>query len=155
MSNVNTTRDSITGLFKPTQAQIDLLRNPEKLNYQGPLPTTKTEASKLITQLQTQAAMRDPSSKQIGLMLNYGGRSLAGAKAREVSTQISFLECLLLWETADTDEEHQNAIDKVFDLIRQRFTAAPDADTYLRIVQQQAERRQALIAAQQAEEAPL
>lgn len=152
MSNINATRDSITSLFKPTAAQIELLRSPEKLNYQGPLPSTKTEASRLITELQTAAAMRDASSKQIGLLLGYGGRTLAGAKAREVSTQISFLECLLMWETADTDEQYQAAVDKTFDLIRQRFTAAKSAEEYLAIVAQQAEKRQQLMAARQSAE---
>ena len=150
MTAIATSNDTVVSLVRPSAAQAKLLAD---LGYAGPLPATRSDTTRLITQLQTVNANKEATPNQIGKLLSLGGRTMPGAKQRETSTQISFLELLLAWETADTDEQHQAVIDRTFDLIRERFTKAKSADEYIAAVNQQFAYRQMREAAATAPEA--
>jgi hypothetical protein len=63
----------------------------------------------------------NPQQAQVGRAAALGGRDLPGAGVREKSTQIAILEAFQLWQQADTDEQHQAALDLVMSRIQERF----------------------------------
>lgn len=114
---VVTTSSAVASVAAPTEKQINRLiqlGHPE-------VPATRSEASQIITRLLVARDMAPATLSQRGRAGYLGGRDLPGAGIREVSTQIALLEALSLWEQAETDEQHQIAIDTMVARIRERF----------------------------------
>ena len=85
------------------------------------IPSTRSEASKLISEM---IAKRDtvPATKpQIGRAGVMGGRDLPGASIREKSTQIYLLEALVLLDQAQNDDATDVAINMLIDRVRERL----------------------------------
>jgi hypothetical protein len=101
----------------PTEKQIQRLMN---LGVHS-IPATRSQASALISQLIASRDMQPATQAQVGRAAVLGGRDLPGAGVREKSTQIAILEAFQLWQQADTDEQHQAALDLVMSRIQERF----------------------------------
>lgn len=101
----------------PTDKQIQRLMN---LGVHA-IPATRSQASALISKLIASRDMQPATQAQIGRAGHLGGRDLPGAGVREKSTQIAILEAYQLWVQADTDEQHQAALDLVMTRIQERF----------------------------------
>lgn len=114
---VQTTSSAVASVAAPTDKQINRLI---QLGYPQ-VPATRSEASQIITRLLVARDMAPATLSQRGRAGYLGGRDLPGAGIREVSTQISLLEALALWDQAETDEQHQVAIDTMIARIRERF----------------------------------
>lgn len=112
-----TTSSAVPSVAAPTEKQINRLL---QLGYPQ-VPATRSEASQIITRLLVARDMAPATLSQRGRAGYLGGRDLPGAGIREVSTQISLLEALALWDNADTDEQYQVAIDTITARIRERF----------------------------------
>ena len=101
----------------PTQAQIDrLVRMGETF-----IPTTRSEASLMISKLIAAADMQPATQAQCGRAGVLGGRDLPGAGKREKSTQIAILEALVAFDQAQTDEASSLAINILLERVRDRF----------------------------------
>jgi hypothetical protein len=101
----------------PTEKQIQRLMN---LGVHS-IPATRSQASALISQMIASRDMQPATQAQVGRAAVLGGRDLPGAGVREKSTQIAILEAFQLWQQADTDEQHQAALDLVMSRIQERF----------------------------------
>ena len=101
----------------PTQAQIDrLVRMGQTV-----IPTTRSEASKMISGLIAASDMQTATQAQCGRAGVLGGRDLPGAGRREKSTQIAILEALVAFDQAESDEASSAAINILLERVRERF----------------------------------
>ena len=101
----------------PTDKQVQRLMN---LGVHT-IPATRSQASALISQLIANRDMQPATQAQVGRAAVLGGRDLPGAGVREKSTQIAILEAFALWQQAETDEQHQGALDLLMSRIQERF----------------------------------
>jgi len=101
----------------PTDKQIQRLM---MLGVQS-VPATRSQASALISQLIASRDMQPATQAQVGRAAALGGRDLPGAGVREKSTQIAIMEAFQLWQKAETDEQHQAALDLLMTRIQERF----------------------------------
>jgi hypothetical protein len=101
----------------PTDKQVQRLMN---LGVHS-IPATRSQASALISQLIANRDMQPATQAQVGRAAVLGGRDLPGAGVREKSTQIAILEAYQLWVQAETDEQHQAALDLLIGRVQERF----------------------------------
>lgn len=104
------------------------------------IPSTRSEASQLISKLIASRDMQPATLAQVGRAAALGGRDLPGAGVREKSTQIYLLEALLAWDNADANDEKavNEAVGLLVSRVRERFVkpltitiTAPAADAPL------------------------
>lgn len=77
-----------------TLRQIEVLGNYGVADFHG----TVGEASKQIERIATERAMQDPTPAQRSRLDYLGGKQLAGAGRREISTSITMLTALTKFE---------------------------------------------------------
>lgn len=99
------------------------------------VPSTRSEASQLISQLIAQRDMQPATLAQIGRAGALGGRDLPGAGVREKSTQIYLLEALYNFDKAEPGEASNEAAEVLIARVRERLckpvrvtVSAPKAD---------------------------
>lgn len=116
---VVTTSSAVASVAAPTEKQINRLI---QLGYPQ-VPATRSEASQIITRLLVARDMAPATLSQRSRAGYLGGRDLPGAGIREVSTQISLLEALALWDNAaENDAAAINlAVETMVARIRERF----------------------------------
>lgn len=85
------------------------------------VPTTRSEASKLISKLIADRDMKPATPAQIGRAGALGGRDLPGAGVREKSTQIYLLEALAVIDNAANDADKAAATLVLIERVRERF----------------------------------
>jgi hypothetical protein len=68
------------------------------------IPSTRSEASQLISKLIASRDMQPATLAQVGRAAALGGRDLPGAGVREKSTQIYLLEALAAWDNAEEND---------------------------------------------------
>ena len=116
---IETTTAAVASVAAPTDKQMLRLA---QLGYLAQ-PATRSEASRIITNLIAQRDMQPATDKQRGRAAVLGGRDLPGAGVREVSTQIALLEALAIYDAADPEDQDaiQLALDTMVARIRERF----------------------------------
>ena len=99
------------------------------------VPSTRSEASQLISRAIAQRDMQPATLAQIGRAAALGGRDLPGAGVREKSTQIYLLEALSLFDNAEPGEASNEAAELLIARVRERLVkplkvtiTAPSAD---------------------------
>lgn len=93
-----------------TLRQKEVLSNYGVTEFEG----TVGEASNEIDRIATERAMQSPTPTQLSRLDYLGGKQLSGAGRREISTSITMLTALVVFE--------QNGDPKVLtDAIRERF----------------------------------
>lgn len=104
----------------PTDKQINRLVALGATN----VPTTRSEASAMITKLIASRDMAAATQAQVGRAAYLGGRDLPGAGVREKSTQIYLLEALALWDNAADDDVKavNDAVSLLVSRVRERFS---------------------------------
>jgi hypothetical protein len=93
-----------------TYRQLEVLTNYGIADFAG----TVSEASKEIERIATERAMQDPTPAQRSRLDYLGGKQLAGCGRREISTSITCLTALAVFEQ-DGDAQ------KLAQVIRERF----------------------------------
>jgi len=106
-----------SSVVAPTDKQVQRLI---ALGVQS-IPATRSAASAMISKMIANRDTQPATQAQIGRAAVLGGRDLPGAGVREKSTQIYILEALALWDQADSDEQHQQALDLMVERVRERF----------------------------------
>ena len=92
------------------------------------IPSTRSEASLLISNLIASRDMQPATAAQIGRAAALGGRDLPGAGVREKSTQIYLMEALVAFDNAAEGDEANAAAELILARVRERF-AKPMAVT--------------------------
>ena len=99
------------------------------------IPSTRSEASQLISKLIASRDMQPATLAQVGRAAALGGRDLPGAGVREKSTQIFLLEALVAFDNAADDAATNAAAELLVARVRERFVkpltitiTAPAAD---------------------------
>lgn len=114
---IPTASNVAASVVAPTEKQIQRLMN---LGVHS-IPATRSQASALISKLIATRDMQPATQAQVGRAAYLGGRDLPGAGVREKSTQIAILEAFQFWQQADSDEQHQEALDLLMTRIQERF----------------------------------
>lgn len=101
----------------PTQPQI------QRLIALGvtTVPSTRSEASQLISRMIAERDMQPATLAQIGRAGALGGRDLPGAGVREKSTQIYLLEALWAFDQAEPGEATNEAAELLIARVRERL----------------------------------
>jgi len=110
---------NVAAAFAPTVAQIQRLVSLGVSSSE--IPSTRSEASKLIAKLIADRDMKPATQAQIGRAGVLGGRDLPGAGVREKSTQIYLLEALAAFDAAPMGEETNMAAEEIIRRVRERF----------------------------------
>lgn len=99
------------------------------------IPSTRSEASQLISKLIASRDMQPATLAQVGRAAALGGRDLPGAGVREKSTQIFLLEALVAFDNAQAEADINAAAELLVARVRERFVkpltitiTAPAAD---------------------------
>lgn len=121
-TTIQTTAAAVANLASPTEKQVNRLYQLGVLP--DAVPSTRSDASQMITKLIAQRDMQPATLAQRGRASVLGGRDLPGAGVREVSSQIALLEALALFDAATSDEDAQLAVDTMITRVRERFTKA-------------------------------
>lgn len=108
---------SSVSVVAPTEKQIDRLMRMGVTH----MPATRSQASAMISKMIADRDTQPATQAQLGRAAVLGGRDLPGAGVREKSTQIAILEAYVLWQNAESDEQHQQAIDLLMERISERF----------------------------------
>ena len=102
------------------------------------IPSTRSEASQLISKLIASRDMQPATLAQVGRAAALGGRDLPGAGVREKSTQIFLLEALVAFDNAQAEADINAAAELLVARVRERFAkpltitiTAPVADAPL------------------------
>lgn len=102
------------------------------------IPSTRSEASQLISKLIASRDMQPATLAQVGRAAALGGRDLPGAGVREKSTQIFLLEALVAFDNAQAEADINAAAELLVARVRERFVkpltitiTAPVADAPL------------------------
>lgn len=107
-----------SALAQPTERQIQAL---QRLGVTD-IPTTRSEASKIMTLAIAQRDMRPATDPQKGRAGALGGRDLPGAGVRELSTQIALLEVIALIDaTPEDNPEYADYVQLLVTRVRERF----------------------------------
>ena len=114
---------SSVSVVAPTEKQIDRLMRMGVTQ----MPATRSQASAIISKMIADRDTQPATQAQLGRAAALGGRDLPGAGVREKSTQIAILEAYVLWQQADSDDQHQAAIDLLMERITERFVKAVPA----------------------------
>jgi len=85
------------------------------------IPSTRSEASQLISKLIASRDMQPATLAQVGRAAALGGRDLPGAGVREKSTQIFLLEALVAFDNAADDAAVNAAAELLVARVRERF----------------------------------
>ena len=116
---MNATQTSFATAAAPTEKQV------LRLTALGAtaIPSTRSEASQLISKLIASRDMQPATLAQVGRAGALGGRDLPGAGVREKSTQIYLLEALLAWDNADENDAQavNDAVGLLVARVRERF----------------------------------
>ena len=85
------------------------------------IPSTRSEASQLISKLIASRDMQPATLAQVGRAAALGGRDLPGAGVREKSTQIFLLEALVAFDNAQAEADINAAAELLVARVRERF----------------------------------
>lgn len=85
------------------------------------VPSTRSEASQLISKLIASRDMQPATLAQVGRAAALGGRDLPGAGVREKSTQIFLLEALAAFDNAAEGADTNAAAELLIARVRERF----------------------------------
>lgn len=112
-------QNSVATAAAPTEKQVLRL---QALGATA-VPSTRSEASQLISKLIASRDMQPATLAQVGRAAALGGRDLPGAGVREKSTQIFLLEALAAWDNADDGDPAavQAACQLLVARVRERF----------------------------------
>ncbi len=107
---------TVVNLSAPTQAQVICLN---KFGITS-IPSTKGEASALITAAIASRDMTPATSKQVGRIAILGGRDMPGAGMREASNAIAVLEHLAALDNVPAEQTHE-VLASLVAILRQRY----------------------------------